>query len=254
MVEPPISTFIVIGAQKSATRWLRFNLGEHPDVFAAPNELHFWNNDKRVRKLGLDGYRSQLIASGGEPIVGEATPGYMIWRHHPSDVARRIKNHLPEARLIAILRNPIDRANSALMHHMRHERLPRSSRLIDVVRERTPPEKDRFCLVSGGWYAASLAPYIKDFGPQLLVLLHDDAVDLPAVTYRAALRHIGAAEDFVPRDLTQVRFSGSRARPEHRHEPTPDERIALWHYFRDDVARLEEALGRDLSHWRPTGA
>ena len=36
----PLPTFLIIGAQKSATRWLRFNLGLHPDVYAAPTELY----------------------------------------------------------------------------------------------------------------------------------------------------------------------------------------------------------------------
>ncbi len=251
MTSPPLPTFIVIGAQKSATRWLRINLGTHPDVFTVPSEIHYWNNSNRVRNLGLDWYRDQFREWNGAPVVGEATPGYMIWRHHPSDVAQRIRSDMPEGRLIAILRNPIDRANSAMMHHMRRNRLPPHSCLAAVVRERTPPEKDRFCLISGGWYAASLAPYVHHFGEQLLVLLYDDLLDDPVGVYRSALRHIGASEDFVPRDLARMRFSGGFADPAHCHEVTRVERAELWQHFRDDVDRLEEMLSLDLSRWRP---
>src|SRR4051812_38372679 len=103
-------TFVIIGAQKSATRWLRINLGQHPEIFTAESEIHFWNNGHRVEKLGLDWYREQFEGWNGERIVGEATPGYMFWRHGPETVARRIKDHHPDVKVIAILRNPVDRA------------------------------------------------------------------------------------------------------------------------------------------------
>ena len=255
MSATPLPTFVIIGAQKSATRWLRINLGEHPDVFTAPSEVHFWNNGHRVKHLGLDWYREQFAAANGEQIIGEATPGYMIWRHHPPEVARRISEGLPEARLIAILRNPIDRANSAMLHHIRRSRIPRDSRLVNVVREHTtPPQKDRFCLVSGGWYAASLAPYVEHFGDQLLVVLHDDVLEDPATVYRRVLAHVGAAVGYVPPDIARVRFSNRRGTPAPRYELTPEDRVELWEYFHEDVTRLEEMLGLDLSRWRPDGA
>ena len=75
-----LPTFVIIGAQKCATRWLRMNLGKHPDIYTARSELAFWNTEKRVERLGLDWYRHQFEGRKGEPIVGEATPGYMIWR------------------------------------------------------------------------------------------------------------------------------------------------------------------------------
>ena len=164
-----LPTFIVIGAEKCATRWLRTNMGEHPDIFTAESELHFWNNGHRVNKLGMDHYAELFEGWTGEPIVGEATPGYMIWKHHPALVAQRMDEHLPDLRVIAILRDPVDRAQSAMLHHIRRGRLPSGSRLVEVVRERRPPQTDWFCLVSGGWYAASLEPFVDRFGERLLV-------------------------------------------------------------------------------------
>jgi hypothetical protein len=139
-----LPTFVIIGAQKCATRWLRINLGQHPQIFTARSEMHFWNNGHRVEKLGYEWYRDQFEDWKGESIVGEATPGYMIWRHHPELVAQRIKVHQPDSRVIAILRNPVDRAHSAMLHHMRRKRIPAGSRLVDVVRERLPHESDWF--------------------------------------------------------------------------------------------------------------
>ena len=244
-------TFVIIGAQKCATRWLRINLGHHPEIFTAGSELSFWNNGHRVEKLGLDWYRDQFEGWNGESIVGEATPGYMIWRHHPELVAQRIKDHQPDVRVIAILRNPVDRAQSALLHHIRRQRIPAKARLVDVVRERRPPESDWFCLVAGGWYAASLERYLELFGEQLLVLFHDDVAVNPTKPYQAALKHVGADPDFVPKDLSTVVFSNQRGRAGRKNQLTAADRVELWEYFHKDVARLEGMLGVDLSRWSP---
>ncbi|MDQ1433492.1 MAG: hypothetical protein QOF59_308 [Actinomycetota bacterium] len=247
---PPLPRFVIVGAQKSATRWLRTNLGEHPDIFVPPSEVHFWNVEGRVKRDGLEWYRDQFDGWNGEPIVGEATPGYMIWRHHPEWVATRMKRAMPDLKLIALLRNPIDRASSALVHHIRRGRLPADARLVDVVRERRPPEKDRLCLVSGGWYAASLRPFLDTYGDNLLVLWQEDIALDPTTMYESALRHVGASPDFRPDALSKVIFS-NRQDFGSSYVLTYEDRLELWEYFRDDVARLETLLDVDLAHWEP---
>jgi hypothetical protein len=250
---PPLPTFLIIGAQKSATRWLRLNLGLHPDVFAASRELEFFNNGERYRDLGTDWYRAQFAGWDGEAILGEATPGYMFWRHRPLVVSERIAETLPDVKLIATLRNPIDRAQSAMIHHMEHGKLPADSILVELVHA-TPADKDKLGIISGGWYAESLEPFRERFGDRLRVVLHDDVDDDPRGVYDGALRHIGASPDFVPPEFERVRFSHQqRASTEPGRQPlTLDERRELWAYFADDVAQLERMLGRDLSMWDPT--
>jgi hypothetical protein len=249
---PPLPTFLIIGAQKSATRWLRRNLGLHPAVFAASREIEFFNNGDRYRDLGTDWYRAQFAGWEGEAILGEATPGYMFWRHRPAVVSERIAETLPGVKLIATLRNPIDRAQSAMIHHMEHGKLPADSTLVPLVRA-TPPDKDKLGIISGGWYAESLEPYRERFGDRLQVVLHDDVDDDPRGVYDGALRHIGASADFVPPEFERVRFSHQqRASTEPGRRPlTLDERRELWTFFADDVANLERMLGRDLSMWDP---
>src|SRR5262245_29223633 len=110
----PLPTFVIVGAQKSGTRWLRYNLGLHPEVFTAPVEPNFFIDDRADEPEGLAWYRSHFEGWAGEPIVGEAAPAYMMWHHDPDLSAARVQRVLPEARVIAILRNPIDRAQSAL--------------------------------------------------------------------------------------------------------------------------------------------
>ena len=248
--ELPLPTFLIIGAQKSATRWLRLNLGLHPDVFSAPRELEFFNNRDRVEQGGVAAYRAQFEGWSGESFVGEATPGYMFWHHDSRVVAGRIRETVPDARLIAILRNPVDRAQSAVVHHIEGGSLAAGSRVLDVVR-RTPPERDPLGIVSGGWYAASLEPYQEIFGDQLLVLLHDDADDDPRGVYDQALRHVGPAPDFVPAELERVRFSYQQRGSVETQELTLDERRELYEFFADDIRKLEKMTGRDLSLWEP---
>ena len=251
---PPLPTFLIIGAQKSATRWLRLNLGAHPDVYAARNEVEFFNNSERFETLGVTWYREQFAGWVGQAHVGEATPGYMFWGHHPEILADRIGQVVPEAGLIAILRNPVDRAYSAMVHHIEFKTLPGDADLVALVRS-MDPATDPLGLVSGGWYGASLEPFARRFGDQLLVLLHDDTEDDPRGCYDKALRHIGAAPDFLPAQLDRVRFSnqeGASGIDGHiRRGLTLHQRRQLYGYFAEDVKKLEDLFELDLSSWDP---
>jgi hypothetical protein len=256
-MDQPLPTFLIIGAQKSATRWLRMNLGNHPEIFTARSEMHFWNNGHRVEKLGLEWYREQFEGWSGERIVGEATPGYMFWRHRPAVMTQRIQETVPDVRLIAILRNPVDRAQSALIHHIEGKSLPPETQLLDFVYE-NPPERERLGIIAGGWYAASLEPFQAAFGDRLLVVLHDDADDDPRGVYDRAVRHVGAAADFSPPELERVRFSYQQ-RPGRASRPRPKLTLAQRQqvyesFYADDVRKLEEMIGRDLSCWQPQNA
>ena len=198
---PPLPTFIIVGMQKSATRWLRTDLAPaHPDVFIVDHEVAFFDNAKRFRELGLDWYRTQFDEWNGESHRGEGTPAYMMWRHHPDQVAVRIDESLPDGRVLAILRNPIDRTGEpALVHHIQRAAAP-GRNLLEVVQQ-TDPAKDPLGLVAGGWYARSLAPYHERFGDRLLVLIHDDLAVDPLGVYRSAAEHVGLSDDFTPPDL-----------------------------------------------------
>jgi hypothetical protein len=248
-----LPTFLIIGAQKSATRWLRRNLGQHPEVFAAEHELSFF--DSRRWGLGVDWYRAQFEGWSGEPVVGESTPGYMVGRAGRTgteEVARRIDEVLPDARLLAILRNPVDRANSALVHHVRRERIRPDLRLVDAVRSR-PVDEDPLALVAAGRYAACLEPFRARAGDRLLVLLHDDVGTDPVQVYERARAHVGAPPGFVPPDLDEVVFS-NRADAGERYVLTPEERVELFEWFADDVDELERRYGLDCTRWRPDRA
>lgn len=101
--------FLIIGAQKAGTTALFHYLSAHPNVFMAPGkEATFFCNDRKYL-LGRERYLTHYFdAATSKQIKGEASPGYMIFDYVPA----RIKEHFPEIKLIAILRNPIDRAYS----------------------------------------------------------------------------------------------------------------------------------------------
>lgn len=254
---PPLPSFLIIGAQKSATRWLRRHLGEHPEIFTADRELRFFNGG--LYEEGLDAYRKLFEGWGGEPIVGEATPSYMMWRESPARIASRVQEALPEVRLFALLRNPVDRTYSAFLHHMRAGRIPPETNLLEQLGS-VPPEEDRLGLVAGSWYADSLAPYFERFGGRLEVFLHDDVLTSPEKVYARSIEHLGASPGFEPPDLARIRNSGKPpaespyAGGEGRRDLSTEERAVIFEYFRHDVGRLEEMLGQDLSPWRPADA
>jgi hypothetical protein len=139
-----------------------------------------------------------------------------------------------------------------MVHHKRRERIRPSAKLLDLVQAQ-PPEEERFGLITGGWYAASLKPYQRAFGDQLLVLLHDDVRDDPRTVYRRALEHVGAAPDFVPDGLDDVVFS-NQGKVRRHSDLTDDVRAELYEYFRDDIRDLERMFSLDLSIWAPEAA
>jgi hypothetical protein len=250
----PLPTFLIIGAQKGGTRWLRANLGHHPEIFTVADELWFFNNvADRFDGRGERWYRRQFADWSGQPVVGEATPGYMMWKHDPPVVADRIQSLIPEVRLVAVLRNPIDRAQSAVVHHIKHQRFPADSRLVDLIRSE-PPETEPKNLIAGGWYAASLRPFVERFGSQLLVVLNEDIASDAGGLYQQVVTHVGATAGFEPKGLGEVKFSNQSADAGRRPVLSHAERVEVYEYFRRDVAELEVMLDRDLSSWDPSTA
>jgi len=107
-----IPDFLVIGAQRSGSSSLFRYLGLHPRIrWARMKEVHYFD---RAYQRGERWYRAQYPISIGARgwLAGDASPYYMV---HPQVPARAARD-LPNARLIAILRNPVDRAYSHYQH------------------------------------------------------------------------------------------------------------------------------------------
>ncbi|MFQ5470216.1 MAG: sulfotransferase [Gammaproteobacteria bacterium] len=116
-------SFFVAGAQKCGTTSLFNYLIMHPCVLRpAKKEIHFFsdNYDKGMRWY-LNHYPSRLkqclqaISLRQQIVTGEATPYYVFHPHAPA----RIKKHFPDARIIIMLRDPVERAYSHYKYHVK---------------------------------------------------------------------------------------------------------------------------------------
>lgn len=103
-MSPP--DFLIIGAQKGGTTWLRRILKAHPDVYmpAYPEEVHFFNRSLRQPDLYLSLFN--VVESKGK-LLGEKSPNYF---HMPDKCIHFAHQISPKAKLIVLLRNPVERA------------------------------------------------------------------------------------------------------------------------------------------------
>lgn len=179
-----LPTFIHIGGQRCGTTWVHKCLAEHPQVFMAdPKELHFFNNNFGE---GQAWYRAKFRPGPEHRVWGEATPAYIS----RPEVPQRIRDMCPDARLIACLRNPIERAFSAY-NLKRHGDLNFAT--FEEALEKEPDIMER------GLYARQLERYFALFPrEQVLVQLYDDLVHHERRFIREIYSHIGVDAEFRP--------------------------------------------------------
>src|SRR5215211_6928367 len=108
--------FLIIGAQKCGTTFLYQLLVQHPRVKPAfAKEVHYFDLNYRE---GDDWYRSYFplqVPNNNKYITGESSPYYLFHPHAP----RRASAVVPDAKLIVLLRNPVDRAYSHYQHQVK---------------------------------------------------------------------------------------------------------------------------------------
>lgn len=229
--------FLILGQAKAGTSSLFKYLCAHPRVVAPlVKEPHFWSLHHHH---GWDWYRAFFppLPPDAGLITGEASPSYLSHAEAP----RRIAGQLPEARLIVLLRDPVERAYS---HFRMNERVGLERESLEDVFEREldlaptcPLEPGE---IPGGYLAESAAlPHLKRLlahvPPQRLLVLHnrDLAGDLPGVMARVC-RHLGIAP-FVPPDPQRHNVG--------RYPPMPgalERRLRSW--FADHERALEAFL------------
>jgi Sulfotransferase domain len=269
-----LPTFLVIGAQKSATTSLVHYLGGHPDVFALTEEVHFFD---RFHDRGVDWYRQHFAGAERALAVGESTPNYMYFR----DAPRRMAALVPDARLIAMLRNPIDRAYSHYWHNRTRgiEPLDFDDALAAEVERLAASADDRdrgrFGYVDRGKYLQQLKRVREHFDSKALsVILTDDLERDRTGTVAALYRLLGVNDAVIPSNIDRTKnrymtFRSQRLRGPLRRLPRPlrkvaarlnvryapyppmadDARKRLVEEFREEIQALGRWLDRDLSSW-----
>src|SRR3954451_23321574 len=196
-----LPNLLIIGAAKSGTTSLHSYLDEHPEIAmarpkggtsgaagndTAPKEMRFfWRDDWREH---LDWYASHFETDA--PIRGEATPAYSQHPYH-AGVAARIHSVVPDAKLLYIVRDPIERL---VAHYLQQradgDRRSFAERMADLERPDPP-------LVCASRYAMQVDNYLRLFDPsQLMVIDHQDLRHDRSYTLREIFRFLGVDEDF----------------------------------------------------------
>jgi hypothetical protein len=244
----PFPTFLIVGMRHNATRWLRFNLDAHPEVFAPPIHPWFFTDPERMSRLGLRWYRDQFLDWDGEPFHGECSPSYADWNHNPREIAIRISKTIPDVRLVAIVGNPVDRVHAELRRLVRWGEVPPDvdpATFYSMV-DQSEPALRALCT---GLQSSGLWAYRNLFGEQLKLVVLDDILADPAAVYASVAEHIGADPTFVPEGIDQVLYRDDLV--VDVAPPDTAARQQLYQWYRTDVAGLEEMLERDLSAWDP---
>ncbi len=246
--------FLIIGAQKCGTTTLYDLLSQHPGVERATlKELNYFD---RYFEKGIEWYRSQFplprLEEEQKPITGEATPDYLFY----PDAAKRAAQVVPQARLIVLLRNPVDRAYSHYHHQIRKGRETLSfEEAIEAEQARLRGEMDEmledehynsfnyrhFSYLSRGIYVDQLLRWSEFYSKEQMLVLNSE--DL----YGRTLDTLKLIQDFLhlphwqpePRALTK---KSKRKYP----QMNPAIRQQLEEYFEPHNQRLYEYLGVDL--------
>lgn len=196
--------FLIIGAQKAGTSSLMRFLERTPEYFfVAKQECHFWSRDYKYNDPdSFADYLSNFSQARPHQIVGEKSPSYLA----SDKVAARIAQQFPKIKIIAILRDPADRAYSAYLHGRRIGALSKSISFGEVIRNYT--EFQRFPygdVVSQGFYARNLKSYFEQFAcEQILIIDFAEMVANPDKILREVLEYLLPAETVQNMDIALV--------------------------------------------------
>lgn len=256
----PLPDYLIIGSKKGGTSSLTNWLIQHPDnlrmfpAFQPLKSAHFFDISFHE---GVDWYRghfptARFRARHPGAVVGEASPYYMF---HPA-AAARARSVVPDAKVIAVLRNPVSRAYSNYWDRVAagSETLPtfeaaieaEEGRLagVDHERLRDDPtyysfEHDQFTYLARGRYLEHLQTWLDAYpAEQLLILRAEDMYADPGAVFTDVQRFLGL------RDCPEVNLKTYNERSKPPIDPGTKARLA--EYYRPFNEALYERLGRDM--------
>ena len=193
MAQGHLPNFYVIGSQKSGTSTLFQVLRRHPSIFVpAVKEVNFYFDEDKFQR-GLTWYRHQFRRAGDDQIRGDFSPGYLCCPRCPE----RIYRTCPDAKLIVILRDPIQRAYSQYWDNRRQ--LQEAKTFDELASEPLHHHfvKHRRNYFSRGIYHVHLRRYFSLFPrTQILQLWFSDLRDDPRAVFDKVFRFLGVEENF----------------------------------------------------------
>lgn len=274
-------TVVGIGVPRGGSTWLHQLLNAHPDI-AMPQrrkEIHYFTREYNRGLAWYENFFPPDSESARYKAVGEVTPHYLFHPEAPHRIA-----DLPTIRgVIAILRNPIDRAFSHFLWRMRYDRFTGSfEQFLDAH-----PDATRWSR-----YNEPLQRYFEVFGRErVLVLISEWAFADPLATRRRIADFVGVDDGRFPESAGHERvnqaelpqrgrlfwIAGKAGAWFRRHNMdwlpnavgvgrlrrfligrsgtlpklTEEQRHEVFARFSDDVEALEQLLNVNLNHWRP---
>lgn len=204
--------FLVIGAMKCGTTSLYHYLRDHPQVYMPAIKAPEFFAEEGNWNRGIEWYRRQFEgAEPGSVAIGEASNVYTKYPRYQG-VPARIAEHIPRARLVYVVRDPIDRIRSHYQTRLTEgtERAP----IGRAVRENP-------IYLDYSRYAMQLDRYLDHFPrEQLLVITAEDLRGDRLACVREVYEFLGVRSDHVPSDLDRVFY-------ETRHR-APRSPVPVW--------------------------
>lgn len=285
--------FLILGAMKAGTSSLYQYLAQHPQIFmSSDKEPQFFALGEMDPPPAIMSPIPSRIAANwqqylrqydrwrGQPAIGEASTSSL----HIERAARRIRERLPEAKLIAVLRHPADRAysNWLFLRKLCVDPIADFQQALDAEASRDIYASRTFQYRMKGLYHQHLSRYYALFpASRIRVYLYEDLRDNPLEMIRDICRFLGVDDAFTPDMSIRYNVSGEprnglvgsclkAARPVRRwierHAPArllgtvrdamlkrpgldPDLRRQLMDECRCDILQLQDLIQRDLTHW-----
>lgn len=286
--------FLIIGAPRSGTTSLHIYLQQHPQVFMSKmKELRFFAFegetlnfcgpcDGLVNKesiTSIESYQAQFKNVTDQLAIGESSPIYLWW---PTNVPDRIYHHLPDVKLIAIFRNPIERAYSDFLNMRQLGWEPEQDFAKALAEEDNRIEEGWgpfYRYKKKGFYYANLERYFQVFNKaKIRLYLYEDLRKNTGKLVRDLFQYVGVDDGYMP-DVEKVYNASNRIpktfygkvlnklgkyeflKPMHpaierakkkelASPPMPLEiRKQLVETYRKDILKFQELINRDLSHW-----
>jgi hypothetical protein len=291
--------FLLIGAMKAGTTAFYQHLDQHPQVYMSPfKEPNFFAFEgekldfrapsdieglNRYAVTEIEEYRALFDGVSGEKAVGEASHWYM----YKAEASERIKHHIPEARLIAVLRDPAERAYSEFLHFVRDGDEPITD-FAEALRQEKARIRANWTMglyVDRGYYYTQLKRYFDRFDrDQIRIYLYEDLRDDPEFVMRETFRFLKVDDTFVPDTSIRPNVSGVpknkalhvllngsrrakavfepilpagairyakdlRSRNLVKPQMPPETRRQLVATYREEILNLQDLIQRDLSSW-----
>ena len=206
-----LPNFLIIGAPKAGTTALYRYLKEHPQIYMSPvKEPKFFALEgekadfrgpgdlKKDYVTDIEAYFALFNNVSQEVAIGEASPGYL----HSTQAPERIRHYIPNARLIAIIRDPVERAYSHFLSLVRQDLEPLTdfAQAMDAEEERIRNNwSPRWLYKQRGFYSAQLKRYFDLFDrSQIRVYLHEDFKTNSIGVMQDIFRFLDVDDTFVP--------------------------------------------------------